>query len=77
MDQDVHEDHADTATRDKGDGAENIPVEEIQPRPRKPPDTGCIILKRINPGVLMNPMIMMSVPVLMDTSGYDNGLNDV
>ena len=25
----------------------------------------------------MNPMIMMSVPVLMDTSGYDNGLNDV
>jgi hypothetical protein len=51
-DQDIHEDHADTTTRDKGDGAENIPVEEIQPRPRKPPDTGCIILERINPGVL-------------------------
>ena len=27
-------------------------MEEIQPRPRKPPDTGCIILERINPGVL-------------------------
>ena len=27
-------------------------MEEIQPRPKKPPDTGCIILERINPGVL-------------------------
>jgi hypothetical protein len=64
-----------------GDGAEKAPDEE---RPRKPPDTGCLKLK--GPGLLktgillihlmfiMHPMI--SSPVLTDTSGDDNKLND-
>ena len=78
-DQDGHDDHAATATREKGDGAEKIPDEGIQTRPRKPPDTGCLKLKRVNPGLLktdillihlmlmMYPMIMISGPVQMDT----------
>ena len=73
-DQDGHDDHPATATRDKGDGAENFPDEEIQTRPKKPPDTGCEKLKRIIPGLLktgillvnlmltLYPMIMMSGP---------------
>ena len=88
-DQDGHDDHAVTATRDQGDGAENIPYEEIQTRPRKPSDTECLKLKKINPGLLMtgillirlmlmmNPMIMISGPVRMDTYGGGNKLNDI
>ena len=88
-DQDGHEDLTATATQDKGDGAGNIPAEEIQTRPRKPPDTGCVNLKRINRGLLMtgillihlmlrmNPMITISGPVLMDTSCDDNAFDDI
>ena len=88
-DQDGHDDHPATATRDKGDGAENFPDEVIQTRPKKPPDTGCEKLKRIIPGLLktgillvnlmltLYPIIMISGPVLMDTSGDDDKLKNI
>ena len=88
-DQDSHDDHAATASQDRGDGTTKVPDEGIQTRPKKPPDAGCLKLKRVGPGLLKNgiqlihlmlmlyPMIMKSGPVLMNTNGDDNELHDI
>ena len=88
-DQECRDDHVAAANRDTGDGAAKVPDEGIQTRPRKPPDAGCLKLKRVGPGLLktgillihlmlmLYPMIMKSGPVLMDTNVDDNELHDI
>jgi hypothetical protein len=45
-DQDGRDDCAAATSRDRGDGAANAPDEGTQTRPRKPPNAGCLKLRR-------------------------------
>jgi hypothetical protein len=86
-DQDGGNDHAAAVSRDRGNGAAKFPDEGIQERPKKPPDAGCIKLKRVGPGMMktgillihlllmLDPMIMISGPVLMNIYVGDGELH--
>ena len=63
--------HAAAASRDRGDCAAKVPDEGIQTRPRKPPDAGCLKLRRVGPGLLKPG------PVLMNPYGENDELHDI
>ena len=87
-DQEGRDDHVAKANPDNGDEATKLTDVDIQTRPKKPPDAGYLKLKRVGPGLLktgillmhimlmMNPMIIVSGPVLMNTYGDDNRLHE-
>ena len=83
-DQDDSNDHVAAASRDRGDGAAKFPDEGIQKRPKKPPDAGCLKLKRVGPGLLKIGILLMhlflllliiSGPVQMNTYVGDDELH--
>ena len=88
VDQEGRDDHVAKANPDNGDEATKLTDVDIQTRPKKPPDAGYLKLERVGPGLLktgillmhimlmMNPMIIVSGPVLMNTYGDDNRLHE-
>ena len=62
------DDHVATASQNRGDGAAKVPDVGMETRLRKPPDAGCLKLKRFGPGLLKTGillMLMMKTPTLI------------